>query len=43
MFSAVHFADFVSVPADPSDKSLGYFQPSAKRGLSGTYFLDKAA
>src|SRR5258707_2871335 len=26
----------------PSDKSLGYFQPSAKRGLSGAYFLGKA-
>ena len=40
-FSAVRFTDFVSVPADPSDKSLGYFQPSAKRGLS-TDFLGKA-
>src|SRR5947207_9465323 len=41
-FSAVRSTDFVSVPTDPSDKSLGYFQSSAKRGLSGTDFLGKA-
>jgi hypothetical protein len=42
-FSAVRFTDFVSVSTDPSDKSLGYFQSSAKRGLSRTDFLGKAA
>jgi hypothetical protein len=41
--SAVRFTDFVSVPGDPSDKSLGYFQPSAKRGLRGADFLGKVA
>jgi hypothetical protein len=43
-------SNFVSRPlhglrlgsADPSDKSLGYFQPSAKRGLGGTDFSGKA-
>ena len=35
IFSAVRFTEFVSVPGGPSDKSLGYFQPSAKRGLVG--------
>ena len=28
--------------ADPSDESLGFFQPSAKRGLKGADFLAKA-
>jgi hypothetical protein len=39
---SVRFTDFVSVPTYPSDKSLGYFQSSARRGLTGTDFLGKA-
>jgi hypothetical protein len=42
IFSAFRCTDFVSVPTDPSDKSPGYFQPSAKRGLSGTDLLGKS-
>jgi hypothetical protein len=34
-FSFVRFTDFVASSPDPSDKSLGYFQPSAMRGLNG--------
>ena len=34
--------DFVSVLTNTSDKSLGYFQSSAKRGLILTNFLGKA-
>jgi hypothetical protein len=35
-FSAVRFTDFsVSRTSVPSDESLGYFQPSAERGLFG--------
>ena len=30
-------------PADPSDESLGYSQPSANRGLTGADFSGKAA
>jgi hypothetical protein len=37
MFSAVRCTDFVSVSTDPSDKSLGSSQPSAKRGLSKAF------
>ncbi|MDX6578258.1 MAG: hypothetical protein QOE96_4211 [Blastocatellia bacterium] len=37
--SAVRFTDSVSATTDPSDKSLGYFQPSATRGLTRTDFL----
>jgi len=29
-------------PGDPSDESLGYFHPSAKRGLTDADFSDKA-
>jgi len=36
--SAVRFTDFVSVPTDPSDKSLGYFQSSAKGTHSDRLF-----
>jgi len=42
IFSAVRLTDFVPVPADPSDKSLGYFQSSAKQALSGTDSFGKA-
>jgi hypothetical protein len=42
MFSTVRFTDFISVSTDPSDKSLGYSQPSAKRGLSKADFLGEA-
>jgi hypothetical protein len=40
-YSAVRFTDFVSAPTDRSNKSPGYFQSSAERGLSETDFLGK--
>jgi hypothetical protein len=36
-FSDVRFTDCANVTAIPSDKSLGYFQSSAKSGLGGDF------
>jgi hypothetical protein len=41
LFSVVRFTDFISHPCHPSDESLGYFQSSAKRGLSRITFCAK--